>query len=144
MSARTVIEEIFWYNEFPCVVVMQDMGFRCGYVGLKEGNAYYGKHYDDIPVDCHGGLTYSEGFLPVLEDSWDNKDLWWIGFDTGHLGDGYDLDAAIRLFKEYPETVQSIKAFRKVRQGSPLLDRGAVRTLEYCKNECLRIISQVS
>ena len=123
---------------------MQDMGFRCGYVGLKEGNAYYGKHYDDIPVDCHGGLTYSEGLLPVLEDSWDNKDLWWIGFDTGHFGDGYDLDAAIRLFKEYPETVQSIKAFRKVKQGSPLLDRGTVRTLEYCKNECLRIISQVS
>lgn len=44
-----------------------------GYVEVPEGHPWYGKEYDDIDVECPGGLTYSEGG--------------WIGFDTLHSTD---------------------------------------------------------
>lgn len=52
-------------------------GWGNGYVALPKGHKYHGVHYDDIPVNAHGGLTYSN-----LED-----DYWVVGFDTCHLGD---------------------------------------------------------
>ena len=58
----------------------------CAYIELPKGHKYYGKDYDDIPIDCHGGLTYSrEGILPSSNDY--HKDGYWIGWDYAHLGD---------------------------------------------------------
>lgn len=52
----------------------------CGYVGVTEGHPAFRKHYDQVDVDVHGGLTY--GAEP-------NKDgVWWLGFDTAHAFDG--------------------------------------------------------
>ena len=31
----------------------------CAYVELPKDHKYYGKDYVDIPIDCHGGITYS-------------------------------------------------------------------------------------
>lgn len=53
------------------------------YVGIPEDHELAGKNYDDIDVNCHGGLTYSgkggDGFLP--------KGYYWYGWDYAHLGD---------------------------------------------------------
>ena len=58
----------------------------CAYIELPKGHKYYGKDYDDIPIDCHGGLTYSsEGILP--SSSIYHRDGYWIGWDYAHLGD---------------------------------------------------------
>jgi hypothetical protein len=48
-----------------------------GYVILPKNHQYDGENYDNIPVNVHGGLTYS------------NQELsgWVIGFDTAHVGD---------------------------------------------------------
>ena len=35
----------------------------CCYVLLPKGHCYHGEHYDDIPIECHFGLTYSEPTL---------------------------------------------------------------------------------
>jgi len=56
----------------------------CCYIGLPKEHKFYGKHYDEIPLEAHGGLTYAEkdvGQNPVAID------LWWIGWDYAHLGD---------------------------------------------------------
>lgn len=55
----------------------------CGYVGVPKSNKYFGKGYDDVPAEIHGGLTYADGNLRLQPE----KNLWWFGFDTGHLGD---------------------------------------------------------
>lgn len=34
-------------------------------------------------LDCHKGLTFSGGFQP----DYDQKELWWFGFDCAHAGD---------------------------------------------------------
>lgn len=49
----------------------------CGYVVLTKDNKFYGKDYDYIPVQVHGGLTFS--------DEVDGE--WLIGFDCAHHGD---------------------------------------------------------
>ena len=54
-------------------------GWGNGYVGLPFWHPWYKMHYDKIPVDVHGGLTFSN-----LDDE---SDLWIIGFDTNHGGD---------------------------------------------------------
>ena len=54
-----------------------DRSWLCGYVALPKGHPLYGKHYDDLAIECHGGLTYSK-----FEDN-----DWVIGFDCAHGGD---------------------------------------------------------
>ncbi|MDE5558429.1 MAG: hypothetical protein K2J32_12230 [Ruminococcus sp.] len=49
----------------------------CAYVKLPEGHKYYGLKYDDIPVECHGGLTYSKSYVNGLF----TDGGWWIGWD---------------------------------------------------------------
>lgn len=58
-------------------------GYANGYVGVPEGHPWYGKDYDHIEVDIHGGLTYSNDCLPLCKPD----GLWWVGFDTVHYGD---------------------------------------------------------
>lgn len=74
-----------------------------GYVALPKSHPYWGKDYNDIPIRVHGGLTFGgqgggvaylrpyvlggkeKGKLDPM--SWPDPNLWWIGFDTSHLGD---------------------------------------------------------
>lgn len=51
-----------------------------GYVILPKGHKYRDVDYDDIPVECHGGLTFSGHGI--------NR-TWVIGFDCNHYGDNY-------------------------------------------------------
>lgn len=64
--------------EFKCYIRRQPRaGHLCGYVHLTPDSDFYGYEYDDIPVDCHGGLTYGS----------DHDGEWVIGFDCGHFVD---------------------------------------------------------
>lgn len=71
-------EVTFIFKFFRCVIKrMSWSGVLNGYVYVPKGNLYYGKGYEDIPIICHGGLTYAE----------QDGDDWVIGFDTHHYGD---------------------------------------------------------
>ena len=65
------------------------MGFLLGYLAIPQGHPWFGKDYDDIEAEVHGGLTYSK--CPSedrrFKDLFDN-DKWIVGFDCGHYGDG--------------------------------------------------------
>jgi len=58
---------------------LMELGWGNGYVGLPKWHPWFNLHYDDIPVDIHGGLTYA--------DFDDETGLWIIGFDTHHHQD---------------------------------------------------------
>lgn len=53
----------------------------CGYVTLPSKHPWRGLSYDNIPADCHGGITYHG----VLDQSTPNVVS--IGFDCAHGGD---------------------------------------------------------
>jgi hypothetical protein len=64
--------------EFECTIKrVKHGGYLCGYVTLTTDNDFFGLEYDDIPVDCHGGLTYASNQGPN----------WVIGFDCAHYDD---------------------------------------------------------
>lgn len=70
------------YDGYEYAIVSR--GFHpCAYVKFAESHRYYGVGYNNIPVDCHCGLTYSEKYLDVLPLS----SGWWIGWDYGHCCD---------------------------------------------------------
>jgi hypothetical protein len=76
----------------PCLIVRNTLGVLCGYVGVPEGHWAYLRHYDDVPVDVHGGLTFSDKCQGGDETRAichiaDDDRVWWLGFDCAHAGD---------------------------------------------------------
>ena len=74
---------IFLVESFKTDMILRDFiithGWGNGYVGIPSWHPYYKMDYNEIPIECHGGLTYGN----IDED----EDLWVIGFDTCHLDD---------------------------------------------------------
>lgn len=70
------------YDDYEYEIVSRGL-HPCAYVKLPEGHKYYGLGYDDVPVDCHCGLTYAENYLSILP----LESGWWIGWDYGHCCD---------------------------------------------------------
>jgi hypothetical protein len=70
--------------------VIKRGGALCAYIGIPYQHPKYGTHraaglsQDEAPnIPCHGGVTYSDHFLPVSPiGGW-----WWYGWDYAHAGD---------------------------------------------------------
>lgn len=129
------VEKTFEYKGFPCAVLMQPLCFRTGYVGIPKGHQAYGKDYNFLDIDCHGGLTYSDFNL----HGHDRADTWWIGFDTGHFGDGYDFATAEALFQGNEEVLRYVAQTKEFFENYPL----PPMTLEYCELQCRNIVDQL-
>ena len=71
-----------WAEVFGFMVEIrrqQVMGHYCGYVWVPPTHPWAGQHYDDLDVDCHGGLTLGR---PSQDDQY-----YIFGFDCAHLWD---------------------------------------------------------
>lgn len=126
-----------YYKGYPYVVMITAQCFRVGYVGIPKDHKYYGKTYDELHIDCHGGLTYSNNALSWQED----KDVWWVGFDCAHCWDGYDIESALETFKDYPESIDVIN--RNLLFMERVNTSRTIRTLDYCIEQCEQIIDQI-
>lgn len=73
-------------------------GYANGYVAVPPEHPYYGKDYDDVPVEIHGGLTFGRKYEAgcQTEGDWEMEFIegnhipegWWVfGFDTCHFND---------------------------------------------------------
>lgn len=79
-----------------CAMRRSPMGTLNGYARLPLDHPCFGKHYDDIDVDVHGGLTYGC-------DSYG-----WVGFDTMHFGDVWDAaDVEGERYEAYVNLIAS-------------------------------------
>ena len=81
--------------------------------------------------DVHGSLTYAgdgDGEYPV------ESDLWWLGYDCGHAGDGKSPEYLAEMCTRYPD--------------SPIMWQNdfddEFRSLEYCVNECESLARQIA
>ena len=110
-----VVEQRFTTNAgHPAVVVLNSLGFRCGYVGIPHTHIA-AKNYSQVSfLEVHGGLTFS-GNLEFLDDS-----LHWLGFDAGHYGDAFEPS-----------------------HQAPFLHAGVPRTLPYMVEECEKLAAQL-
>lgn len=106
-------------NKFTCVIARHSSLFHyCGYVALPKGHKFYGKEGEEIDIEVHGGISYSDYGLKHLIGSV-FFDYWWIGFDCGHFG---DLLPNIHM---------------------PLLNGSEYRDFEFVKNEIQKMCDQL-
>lgn len=91
-------EATFEHEGFKCIVcrIVSDEcygqafgGHFCGYVQIPPNHPWYGKAYNKIECECHGGLTFaSERF---------DEDIFWVGFDCSHSD---DITPSIEMFRD--------------------------------------------
>ena len=137
------IEKQFSYRGYECIVMFTPMGYRCGYVKLKENDKYHRKNYNKVDVICRGGITYSASNLP---QGVSEKDTWYIGFDCGHSFDGIDLETYRKLYDEELSSLgknerdlitSSVVTMAHVKSDWP------IQTKEYVENELKYIVDQI-
>lgn len=66
-------------------------GWGNGYIAIPKSSTWHGVNYDQIPVDTHGGLTWSslaKDMLHVIPDDIE-PDAWVIGFHTYRSSDAH-------------------------------------------------------
>ena len=81
---------IWEHAGLECVITDSGIGHLNGYVRIPEGHVAAGKHYDRIPVQVHGGLTYSNA-------------AGWVGFDTAHGHDWWPEEHLIAAGAKVPD-----------------------------------------
>ena len=88
----------------------------CAYICIDSKSKFSQKHYNEIPIEVHGGLTFSDNELGrILEYSdkykcdtlQSSKRNWIIGWDYMHVGDYYGGDGIFGDGKKW--TTQEIK-----------------------------------
>lgn len=85
-------DRIEWrYGGFPCLIVRNDMGALCGYVGVPLESKLGNGSYDDVDVDVHGGLTFAGPCRPgspiCHTPQAGESEVYWYGFDCAHAYD---------------------------------------------------------
>ena len=80
----------FTHVGLPCLLLRGPLGCWCGYVAVGPDHPFHGKHYDNVPVEVHGGLTYGavcNGTICHVPKPGEPANVWWLGFDCGHYMD---------------------------------------------------------
>lgn len=85
--------------------------------------------------NVHGGITYAMGGRDSSHPI--NSDLWWLGFDCGHYGDGKDLDLLEQLWGDDENIQKRIEFEREHFYG------GIIRSKEYVQQECRNLVDQI-
>ena len=87
----------------------------------------------DLYFNVHGSLTYSDGNgnYPV------ESDLWWLGFDCGHYGDGKDLDLVESYWGDKEYIQKRLEIERQYYSDYP------IRSKEYVESECRSLVDQI-
>lgn len=107
-------------------------GHLCGYVKIPKEHIYYGKEWDDIDIDTHGGLTYNE----IHEEHW-------IGFDCAHIADYVPTMEYMRktdpVMRDIGEWFPLPKGYENLALFNP-----TYRNIEYCIQKCIEMIEQLA
>lgn len=107
----------------PCLIVRNDFGNLCGYVGVDKLHPLFEMHYDGVEVSVHGGLTYSSECQHRICHEVENEEkTWWLGFDCSHYG---DFSPGLSKYRGFDELNQDInyKDFSYVEQQCTNLAR---------------------
>lgn len=112
-------------------------GHLCGYISIPNDNSCYEKHYDDIEIEVHGGLTYAE-----LE----NDGKYWVGFDCAHSMDY--VPSTEYLYKTDPQMIKIKKRNQELKEhlglhGSPIFNN-SYKNIQFCINECKSMAEQLN
>ena len=114
----------FEAHGLPCLMRRQDLGAWCGYAAVSPGHPLHGKHWDEVDLYAHGGITYAagcsaDGEICHVPKPGEPDDVWWFGFDCAHCDDLVPW---------------------MVGQGMGI---GEYRDVDYVKNQCIELAAQL-
>jgi len=69
------------FDEGVRFIIMRGPCSLCAYIGVPSDHPLAGHPYDNVRIDCHGGLTFSDKFTDKFP-GW-----YFYGWDYGHCGD---------------------------------------------------------
>jgi len=101
------------YKNLRCMVVLRRtsiMEWYCGYVAVPSGHPDWGKGYEEVDVEVHGGLTFSGQGKPG--SLWEDKQLWWFGFDCAHAEDNFYRDDYLSARPELEPIVRGARKWK--------------------------------
>lgn len=131
----------FEHEGLSCLLHRGPSGHWCGYCGVPRSHPSYGQKYDDVAVDVHGGLTYSDkcdGTICHIPKPGDSDEVWWFGFDCAHSGD---------FSPSYSNAMRGRTGERPYSHAHALLANtwrcDTYRTLEYVKAETESLARQL-
>lgn len=126
------------YRGYEYLVTFTHLGTRCGYVALPPGHKLNScVDYDDIPVHCHGGITFyshDHGLKSLLSQPCIDK---WIGFDCAHCYDGHDWEKVAEVFGE---KAALSREYLSAMDDFPEVTR---KSYDFVVKECQSIIDQL-
>jgi hypothetical protein len=130
-----MVERHGTYRDYEWVIIFEQDGHRCGYVGIPEEHPFYEKSEEELPnISCHGGISITShgnaGF---------SSDDWLIGFDCAHYPlDAIDLTSISRYFGD--------KALDDIKCSPSMFEyrtKGHAWTADEVEEECKSIINQI-
>lgn len=98
-----------YFDEGIRVIVMRGPASVNCYLGVPKGHPMAGHSYDNVPIECHGGLTFAGDGTGRGKSDWP-EGYWYYGYDYAHSGDMsfYDLDRRSDL-ESKPWTPEEVK-----------------------------------
>lgn len=135
----------FLYKGYPCLVIRNPKSaILCGYVGIHPKHPLAQIDYDKIEMadlNVHGGLTYGN-----TNDLWDEltsmKNLYWLGFDAGHIDD--IIPAAEHLNDDEEYKMYELLTLVTEMMDSDRTFEKAYRTMDYMKAECEKLVDYIA
>lgn len=87
-------DEVEWITEhgYSGFMARNHQGAWCGYVGVLPTHPLHGRGPLDVDLEAHGGINIAGALRGKPAD------VWWFGFDCGHVWD--DSPAMIALARE--------------------------------------------
>lgn len=85
-------------EDFMCICTNREV-----YIPIPITHPWAKKEEHEIPLDVHGGVTWSEEKLPWDEEK---KDMWFIGWDYNHYCNTSDAFIGKSYGKIYDESSQ--------------------------------------
>ena len=130
-----VIEDVFINKGYVCVVVLQNMGHRCGYIHISNTHPLCGKKDNELNyLVVHGGVTYSKKstIYPIPSNN-----QHWIGFDCRHADDASDYGSAFKYWDN--------KLLKRMYElDNSFNTNGVIRTEKFVKKELIKLTEQLS
>lgn len=130
------IEKDFEYKGYRCIVLVNTVANRCGYVLINDGQPFYKHHFNEDELICHGGVTFCDYFEYVTNHEF--RDIWAVGFDCGHSGDRFAVEDAIR-YGTVDEKSEYVKDIRMING----IDGKELRSVVYCQQELRCMVDQL-
>ena len=141
----------FKHAGFDCILKRSSTTLVwCGYVAVPESHPAYKKHYDNINVEVHGGLTFADecGVVVCHRSSDPDDKVWWLGFDCSHSFDfSPGMVQTVALAKQ--ELVKNIsfltaEILNEFNKYNTLEDRSHYWTVEEVQQETMKLADQLA